>query len=249
MKLRRGARVSTAMHSLPLRWPSLAAGLLAFLLASCASDERPHRGPAKPPAPVAGEGTYFNGQIVASIRIGAEFRRPEGGADGESRGNRDGGPRRGGGMGLGGGGGGRHGGGMGGGMGGGPGGGMPPGDFGGGSGGPRVRPAGGGVPMMIHVQLRNTGSAEVEVAIPSFASPLGNFAVQPASLTIPAGASAEVNPMTSFVQGDLPDEMPATLVLRLAGRNEKQVIVLRPVPRDAAPPSGGPDPESRPTDK
>ncbi|WP_415908702.1 hypothetical protein [Oleiharenicola sp. Vm1] len=95
MKLRRGARVSTAMHSLPLRWPSLAAGLLAFLLASCASDERPHRGPAKPPAPVAGEGTYFNGQIVASIRIGAEFRRPEGGADGESRGNRDGGPRRG----------------------------------------------------------------------------------------------------------------------------------------------------------
>lgn len=119
----------------------------------------------------------------------------------------------------------------------------PGGEFGGG--GPRPMPA-RGLPLMIHIRLHNTGSAAVEVAIPDFASPLGNFVVQPATLTIPAGESAEVSPMTSFVQGDLPDEMPATLVLRVAGHSEKQVIVLRPVPRNKPTPSD-PDPESRPT--
>lgn len=124
----------------------------------------------------------------------------------------------------------------------------PPGDFGGGGdAGPRVRPA-NGLPLMIHVKIHNPGAAPVEVAVRDFVSPLGNFVVQPATLTVPAGESAEFSPMTSFVQGDLPDEMPATLTLRIAGQTEKQIIVLRPIAREDAPLSG-PDPESRPTQK
>lgn len=220
-------------------WPRLAAGLVALLLASCVSGDRPHRGaPPKPPTPVAGEGSFFTGQLVASIHVGMEFPRPDGGGDGAGpRANpegRSGRPGGGGGMSFGGGGPMHLDGG-----GGGHGGGGKRGERGErserGNGGPRMMPA-NGVPLTIHLRLRNTGSAPVEVAVPTFSSPLGNFVVQPATLTIPAGGSAEVTPMTAFVQGDLPDEMPATLALRTAdGRAEKQVVTLRPMPRETPP--------------
>lgn len=228
-------------HLLP---PRLAAGLLALislLLASCASDDRPRRGAMpKPPAPVAGEATFFAGQLVASIHVGAEFRRPEGSGEAGARSGREGGGHRGsgGGMSFGGGAGPMHfgGGGPG---GGGPGGGRgdgPPGDREGRGDGPRMMPA-NGVPLMIHLKLRNTGSALVEVAAPTFASPLGNFVVQPATLALPPGESAEFSPMTSFVQGDLPDEMPVTIALRVAGKTEKLTVVLHPTaPADTPPP-------------
>ncbi|MBI2512642.1 MAG: hypothetical protein HYV96_11735 [Opitutae bacterium] len=196
----------------------------------------------KPPAPVAGEATYFSGQLVASIHVGAEFRRPEGGGESGGRGEREGrGGRRGGGMSFGGGAGPmQFGGGEGGRGRGGPGGERgdgPPGELGGNSGGgPRMMPA-SGVPLMIHVKLRNTSAAPVEVACRDFASSLGNFVVQPATLIVPAGETAEFSPMTSFVQGDLPDELPVTLALRIAGKTEKQVVLLHPAPSEAPPPS------------
>lgn len=244
------------MRSHPRFWPSLMVVLLASLLASCASDDRPRRGaPPKPPTPVAGEGTFFSGQLVASIRVGMEMQRPADDGEGRSGGaGRESGGRRGGhgggGMSFGGGMGGPPGGGMGG-MGG-PGGGRgdgPPGDFGGGNTGPRQAPANGGLPLMIHLRLRNTGSAPLEVAAPDFDSALGNFVVLPAKLTVPPGETAEFSPMTSFVHGDLPDELPVTLSLRAAGKTDKQTIVLRPVPRGEAPSTPDRDPESRPTQK
>ncbi len=222
------------MRSFAPFWPRLLTGLLVFLLASCASDDRPRRGtPPKPPQPIAGEANYLSGSLVASIRVGMEFQRPEGGGDGGERGGREGGGRRGGGgMSFGGGAGPMHFGSGGGGPGGGGRGGRgdgPPAEFGrDAAGSPRARPA-NGLPLMIHLQLRNTGTTPLEVAVRDFVSPLGNFVVQPATLTVPAGESAEFSPMTSFVQGDLPDEMPATLALRVAGKTEKQVIVLRPI--------------------
>lgn len=234
-------------------WPRLAAVVFALLLASCASDDRPRRGPMpKPPQPVAGEASYFGGELVASIRVGMEFHRPAGGDESE-RGGRSGGgggPRGSGGMSFGGGAGPMHfGGGEGGGRGGHGGGrgeGRPPEAEG--ARGPRVMPA-NGLPLMIHLRLRNTGNAPIEVAVRDFVSPLGNFVVQPATLTVPPGETAEFSPMTSFVQGDLPDEMPATLVLRAAGKTEKQIIVLRPAAAESEPVNRAPDPESRPTQK
>ncbi|MBI5426355.1 MAG: hypothetical protein HZA32_19950 [Opitutae bacterium] len=231
--------------------------LVASLLASCASDDRPHRGaPPKPPTPVAGEGMFFGGQLVATVHVGMEFQRPEGGGEGNTRGGREGGGGRrggGGGMSFGGGagpmqfgggpGGGSHGGPRGGGERGGE---ETRGEFGGG--GPRIAPA-GGLPLMIHLRLRNTGSAPLEVAAPDFDSPLGNFVVLPAKLTVPPGETAEFTPMTSFVRGDLPDELPVTLALRVGGKTDKQTIVLRPVSRGDTPANDGRDPESRPTRK
>lgn len=224
------------MRPLAPFWPRLLTGLLVFLLASCASDDRPRRGaPPKPPRPIAGDANYLSGSLVASIRVGMEFQRPEGGGDGGERGGREGGGRRGGGgMNFGGsagpmrfgGGGGQGGGGRG------ERGDGPPAEF---RSGLQARPA-NGLPLMIHIQLRNTGPTPIEVAVRDFVSPLGNFVVQPATLTVPAGASAEFSPMTSFVQGDLPDEMPATLTLRVAGKTEKQVIVLRPLATSEPPP-------------
>lgn len=193
----------------------------------------------KPPAPVAGEATYFDGQLVASVHVGAEFRRPEGGGEGGGRSEHEGrsGRRGGGGMSFGGGAGPmQFGGGGGGPGGGGPRGDGPPGEFGGNAGGSaRLMPA-NGVPLMIHLRLRNTSAAPVEVVCRDFASSLGNFVVQPATLTVPAGETAEFTPMTSFVQGDLPDELPVTLTLRIAGKTEKQIVVLRPAPRETPPP-------------
>lgn len=239
-----GPRVKGPMQSRTLVWPSLATGLLAFLLSSCASDNRPARGarPA-PPKPAAGDASYFNGQLAVHVRVGMELERPEGDGD-RPGGRRDGGAGRseGGGLSFGGGAGPMRFGGGGGGPGGPGGGGGPRGERGDGppgerpDGGRAMAGAGGGLPLMIHVQLKNTGPAPLEVTAPDFASALGNFVVQPATLTVPAGGSAEFSPMTSFVRGDLPDELPVTLVLRVAGHSEKQVIVLRPVTPDAPPP-------------
>jgi len=243
------------MRPLTFRLPVLAAGLLALLLASCASDDRPRRGaPPTPPKPVAGESTYFGGQLAVTVRVAMEFQRP-GGDEAGAGGGREGGGRRGGdggNMSFGGGMGPAH---FGGGGGGGPGGGRGgPGGRGdgppmeGGGGGARPMATAGGVPMMIHVRLRNTSAAPVEVMATDFVSPLGNFVVQPDKLAVPANGEAEFSPMTSFVRGDLPDEMPVTLVLRVAGKSEKQILILRPVAPTDLPPNG-PGPESRPTDK
>lgn len=240
------------MRSLTSRLPVLAAGLLALLLASCASDDRPRRGaPPTPPKPAVGTATYFGGQLAVTVRVAMEFQRP-GGDEAGGGGGREGGGRRGGGggnMSFGGGMGPAHfGGGGGGGPGGGPGGrgdGPPMNREGGGA---RPMATAGGMPMMIHVRLHNTSGAAVDVMAPDFSSPLGNFVVQPDKLTVPANGEAEFSPMTSFVRGDLPDELPVTLVLRSGGKSEKQVIILRPTSPDDAPPSG-PGPESRPTDK
>jgi len=233
------------MRSRPRFWPSVVALLLVSLLASCASDDRPHRGaPPKPPTPVAGEGTFFHGQLVATIHVGMEFQRPEGGGEDNGGRGREGGGGHGGGGGMRFGGGGGRGGPRGGGERGGE---EPRGDLGGG--GPRLAAAGGGgVPLMIHLRLRNTGTTPVEVAAPDFDSPLGNFVVLPATLMVPPGESAEFAPMTSFVRGDLPDELPVTLALRAAGKTDRQTIVLRPAPGEATP-SGDRDPESRPMQK
>ena len=121
---------------------------------------------------------------------------------------------------------------MGGGMGGGgPHHGGPEGGFGG-----DERPAGAppmmgsmGPAEMIKLQFTNHGTEQVVLNIVDFVSPLGNFAVQPDRLVLTPGQSAEVEPMSSRLGGSV-TEVEATLILHLAGKTEKKVIVLRAVP-------------------
>lgn len=154
-----------------------------------------------------------------------------------------------------GGGGGGYGGRGGGGYGGGEGGGPP-------SGGPGSDPeaaqaaasrraalAGSQPPVLIHLKLTNQGSEPVNLVIPDFLSPLGNFVVEPEKLTLEPGQSQEVEPMTSRLAGDV-QETTVTLTLHIPGHTEKKVITLRAVPPPAgAAPVSGPGPESRPTQK
>jgi len=219
-----------------------------LLLTGCSSDagpDEPRKGAdgerGKPPTPMAGHDSFFDGQILAEITVGTDGLPQVHGGD--SSGDKGGGSGGGGG---GGGGGGRHrgGGGMSGGMRGGGGGGLsgdvsesiPFGGGGGATGGgyraPRPMMGAGGRPVMIHLRFTNQGTAPVTLAIDDFVSPLGNFAVRPERLTLQPGQALETEPMTSQLAGEF-SEADATLALRMGGKADKRTFHLNAVPPKA----------------
>lgn len=211
----------------------LASSLLiiaTLLLAACASDDRPagKRGAHVEPLPtLSGRQDFFGGQITAEVKVGAMTgfsREGDGSAEGGKEGRH-----------------GRHGGGGGFGGGMGMGGGRPPRGEGGpgeSEGGPRpatMRRAGpSGPPVMIHLRFTNHGSAPVELRIADFLSPLGNFVVSPEKLTLAPGASAEVEPMTSGLAGQVAGG-EITLKLQVGDQRETKTVPLQV----EAPPSPG----------
>ena len=214
--------------------------ILLVLAAGCSSDPGPGRrgGPAgaraKPPAPMAGQDTFFDGLILAEIHVGTDGM-PDAAPDGShDSGGSEGRRRRGGGSGrmsVAGGTGG-FGGNITGGVPFGEGG-RPSRDFGG---APGPRPMmGGGRPVLIHLRFTNHGTAPVELHITDFLSPLGNFVVRPEKLTLEPGQSLETEPMTSQLAGAF-TEVTATLVLRLDGRAERKSFPLKVMPALATQP-------------
>jgi hypothetical protein len=197
----------------------IASALIALALAGCAGGpERPgpgKRGARPEPMPtLTGQAGFFDGQVVAEVKIGAMTGFKTEGGPGAGGGER---PR------------GRHGGGFGGGMGGGGHG--PRGESGPGGepgGGPRTAGLRGGLsgpPVMIHLRFTNRGPEPVELRIADFLSPLGNFVVQPDKLTLAPGASAEVEPMTSGLAGQISGG-EITLRLQLGGKRDTQIVPL-----------------------
>lgn len=213
--------------------------LLLLGLAACESESASRRGRmsgiasgAAAPAPVPdleAHAMFFAGQIEVEVLSGrGEFapRDPSNGATGSGRG--------GGGFSLGGGSGRRGGGGAG--RRGGGGGEPAP------SGSPRTNDDGTPVlhlpvsnlpPVRLHLRLTNHGTEPVEVEVTDFNSDLGNFVVQPAKILLPSGESVEANPMTSRL-GFSADEIALTVTMRVSGKVEKQVLVLRLVPPAAS---------------
>ena len=178
--------MTLSLHSWRRAVPAPALMIFLLLAAGCSSDPGPGRrgGPAgaraKPPAPMSGQETFFDGSILAEIHVGtdgmpdavSDGRGPGGGGDGRRR--PGGGSGR---MNVAGGSGG-FGGNISGGVPFGEGG-RPPQGFGGGPGaGPRPM-MGGGRPVMIHLRFTNRSPAAVELQIADFMSPLGNFVVRP----------------------------------------------------------------------
>lgn len=212
---------------------------LLVLATGCSSGPGPARrsspagARAKPPAPMAGQGIFFDGQILAEIHVGTDGM-PDPAPDGSGPGGGEGRRRRGGGNGrlsVAGGTGG-FGGNIAGGVPFGEGG-RPARDFGGAPvAGPRPM-LGGGRPAMIHLRFTNHGTATVELHITDFLSPLGNFVVRPEKLDLEPGQSLETEPMTSRLAGAF-SEVTATLVLRLDNRAERKSIPLKAVPAPAA---------------
>ncbi len=211
--------------------------------------------PRKRPTPMAGQETFFDGQILAEIKVGTdgvpEAAASEGGKDGgDGRSSRGGGHGQ---MGLSGGAGGMGGnisGGFGGGGGGGGRGRRGGGGGGGGEGEGGERPSPGprpgmmahGRPVMIHLRFTNQGSAPVTLVIDDFVSLLGNFAVRPEQLVLAPGQVLETEPMTSQLTGAL-SEADATLVLRIGAKGEKKTFrlnALKPAPEPEAAPTTQP---------
>jgi hypothetical protein len=92
-------------------------------------------------------------------------------------------------------------------------------------------------PVTLHLILTNTGPDEVSVTIADFDSDLGNFVVDPDTVTIPPGRSAEPTPMVSQL-GVSSDEIPFKVSLRLGKARETRTIVVRDIPVDPANPKG-----------
>lgn len=200
------------------------------LLAGCGTDPGSHRHAGSPAAPpsarsqpappeMEAHARYFGGQLKAEVLLGRSAFAPRAEGPTADRGERGrGGPP------PGGFGGGRRGGGPGSGgteRGGGP---------------PRTRPDGESAPnlhasnvppVLFRLRLTNHEAAPLEVEITEFNSALGNFVVLPRKLEVPAGGSAEVDPMTSRL-GLSADEVPLTLAIRSPRGTEKQVLTLRP---------------------
>lgn len=199
-----------------------------LLAAGCASDPDrpagPRAGRRMPPmTPLAAKETFFGGLIAAEVLVGALTGFDPGG-DGPGPGGRGSGEHHGGGgfrM--------RTVGGMhdAGGPGEGPRG-EPPGERTA-NGGPALRRADlmGAPPVMIHVRFTNTGTEAVELIVADFLSPLGNFVVHPDKLPLAAGETAELEPMTSRLAGEI-GATEITLTLRRNGATETKTIALTP---------------------
>jgi len=190
---------------------------IALTVAGCGGDDHPrhhdHEAMGTPPAPhpvMHGTQSYFNGKIVVEATLGegqhagaGDKNAPE--SDGENGGN--------GGRGHG-----HHGH---------HGGGGEEGDAGGGG-----YLGGGGMqeshlpPVTLRLHITNTGDIPIEVTFNGCDSALGNFVVMPEKLTIPAGQSAEPDPMRSLL-GVPADEIPIELSLAAAGKSEKKTVTLR----------------------
>ena len=81
-------------------------------------------------------------------------------------------------------------------------------------------------PVTLRLALSNPTPQPIEVDISEVNSDLGNFAVQPEKLTIPAGKSAEPYPMNSQL-GLIGDNFPVKVSLRIGDKTESQIITVK----------------------
>ena len=89
-------------------------------------------------------------------------------------------------------------------------------------------------PVTLHLILSNPGTEPVTVTMVDFDSDLGNFAVDPDTLTIAPGATGEPTAMVSHL-GVSSDEMPFKVTLRLGKAKETRTFLVKVLP--AAPAS------------
>jgi hypothetical protein len=81
-------------------------------------------------------------------------------------------------------------------------------------------------PVTLRLALSNPTPQPIDVDISEVNSDLGNFAVQPEKLTIPAGKSAEPYPMNSQL-GLVGDNFPVKVSLRIGDKTESQIITVQ----------------------
>lgn len=201
------------------------------------------------PAPMDAQGEFFGGTLTAEALLGKSdaqwlnSKSADAGRSGERGGGRFSAGLGGGGHRGGGGGGGR---GMGGGAEGGGRGGSREGRVTGegteAPRGPAIRTS-NAAPVQLRLRLENHGDAPLEIEVLDFNSELGNFVVLPKKLQVPPQGMAEAEPMTSRLGVPAMESIPLKLRIRAGGtkgRNEEQVLMLRPRLESPAEPSAPP---------
>ncbi len=81
-------------------------------------------------------------------------------------------------------------------------------------------------PVTLHLILTNTGNETVTVEMIDFISDLGNFALDPDKLEIPAGGTVEPTSMVSQL-GVTADVIPFKVTLRLGKAKESQTVQVK----------------------
>lgn len=212
----------TSRFLTPVPAALLALTALALGLAGCGSGPRPPRqapgdalmAPREMPALYEGTAEFCNGSIRAVVTVSKGFGGMHAGRGGGGPGGRRGGP-------------GGHGG-------------RPSGDEVYDEQSPHRIGESSLPPVMIHLRFENSSDAPVVLSIWDFRSELGDFAVRPDRLTVPAKGSARVESMTSRV-GFAQAELPVTLHLRSSLGDETRVVKVTLIP--------GAGPESAPAGK
>lgn len=87
-------------------------------------------------------------------------------------------------------------------------------------------------PVTLRVLFENKGTEPMEVEVTEVNSDLGNFAVRPPKLTIGPGEKGMLEPMISQL-GVMNDEIPLKLSVRVGGKREQQVVVVKNVIADS----------------
>jgi|CZKI01.1.fsa_nt_gi hypothetical protein len=93
-------------------------------------------------------------------------------------------------------------------------------------------------PVTLHLVLTNAGTEEVAVKMIDFDSDLGNFVVDPDTVTIPPGRTAEPTPMVSQL-GVSSDEISFKVRLQLGKASETRTVVVRNVLDESGKPKPG----------
>ncbi len=83
-------------------------------------------------------------------------------------------------------------------------------------------------PVTLRVLFENKGTEPLELEVTEVNSDLGNFAVRPSKLTIPAGEKGILEPMISQL-GVTSDEIPLKLSVRSAGKKDQQIVIVKNV--------------------
>ncbi|ATC63198.1 hypothetical protein CMV30_04085 [Nibricoccus aquaticus] len=91
-------------------------------------------------------------------------------------------------------------------------------------------------PVALRLRVYNLTAAPAELEFIECKSYLGNFAVRPEKITIPAGESGQPDPMVSLL-GVSGEEIPVTITLRLGGKRETHTVVLVPLKAASKPPA------------
>ena len=88
-------------------------------------------------------------------------------------------------------------------------------------------------PVSLHLKLQNKGTAIIQVEILEMNSDLGNFAIEPALLSLAPDQIAEPDPMISQL-GVTSDDIPVKVTLRLGTQKESQTIMVKSLSEPAS---------------